>query len=138
MTATIPVREKLFRETEDGPTLLAGQCAECGRIVFPASERCLECGHDGIEIRELGAEGELLCATVVHMGNERFDPGYSVGYMMMPHGVRIFSQTVTDGDEPLASGTPMRLEIAPLWREGEHDVLGYRFIPATNKETKDA
>lgn len=37
MTATIPVRDKLFRETEDGPTLLAGQCAECGRIVFPAS-----------------------------------------------------------------------------------------------------
>lgn len=137
MTDTIPVREGLFRETDDGPTLLAGQCAQCGRIVFPATERCLECGHDAIESVELGAEGVLLCATVVHMGNGRFEPGYSVGYVTMPHDIRVFGQITTSGDQPLPFGTPMRLEIAPLWREGEQDVLAYRFVP-TSKETKDA
>lgn len=138
MTAAIPVREGLFRETDDGPTLLAGECGECGRIAFPISERCLECGVDGITIRELGSNGVLLCATVVHMGNGRFEPGYSVGYILMPHGVRVFSQTASDGHAPLASGTPMRLELAPLWRHGEDDVLAYRFVPAASKEIKDA
>lgn len=137
MTAAIPVREGLFQETDDGPTLLAGRCAQCGRTVFPATEHCLECGHRSIESVELGAEGELLCATVVHMGNGRFEPGYSVGYVMMPHDIRVFSQITTSGEQQLSSGTPMRLEIAPLWREGEQDVLAYRFVPAT-KETKDA
>ncbi|PRZ43953.1 putative OB-fold protein [Antricoccus suffuscus] len=138
MTDTISVREGLFRETNDGPTLLAGRCAQCARTVFPATERCLECGDDSIESVELGAEGELLCATVVHMGNGRFDAGHSVGYVRMPHDIRVFSQITTSGEQPLPSGTPMRLEIAPLWREGEQDVLAYRFVPTTTKEADDA
>ena len=32
----------------------------------------------------------------------------------------------------------MRLEIVPLWREDDHEVLGYRFIQSTNKEGSDA
>lgn len=138
MTETIPVREGLFRESDTGPTLLAGRCGACGRTVFPVTESCLECGHESIETVELGAEGELLCATVVHMGNGRFEPGHSVGYVTMPHDIRVFTQIAVSGDEPLPSGTPMRLEIAPLWREGEQDVLAYRFVPTTGQEALDA
>lgn len=139
MTMTIPVREGFYRDTDDGPSLLAGRCARCSRITFPRTEHCLECGHDAVQPFELGGKGELLCATVVHMGNGRFSAGYGVGYVMMPHGVRVFSQLAAPrGDRLPAAGTPMRLEIAPLWREGEQDVLAYRFVPTSSEEAVHA
>lgn len=138
MTTPIPLREGLFRETAAGPTLLASRCASCGRTVYPAVLRCLDCGRDGQQTVELGAEGELLCATVVRMGNDRFAPDYVVGYVTMPHGVRVFGQLAgTDGKLP-APKTRMRLEIAPMWRSGDRDVLAYRFTPATVEEPDHA
>ena len=137
MVPTKLLREGLFRSAPDGPTLLAGNCARCGRTAFPTTERCLECGHVGVDVVELGAEGKLLCATVVHMPNGPYTPGHRVGYVVMPHGIRVFSQIGASG-EALPPGTPMRLEIVPLWREDDHEVLGYRFIQSTNKEGSDA
>lgn len=135
---TTAIREGLFRESDTGPTLLAAECTTCGRTVFPSTRICLECGGEAIAPVELGALGELLCATVVHMGSGGFKPGYSVGYVMMPRGVRVFTQIVGSGETPLPSGTPMRLEIAPLWPEDKPDVLGYRFTPSTAGEDLDA
>lgn len=138
MTTAIPVRDGLFRETGHGPTLLGTRCDRCGRTVFPATERCLECGYDGIQTVELGGEGELLCATVVHMSNGRFAAGYSVGYVTLPGGIRVFTQIAADGEHPLPSGTRMQLEIAPLWHEDGRDVLAHRFVPVEREEHADA
>lgn len=138
MTNAIPVREGLFRETDHGPTLLAARCELCGRTVFPATEQCLECGHHGVQTVELGGRGELLCATVVHMSNGRFEAGYSVGYVTMPHGIRVFTPIETDREEPLPCGTQMQLEIVPLWRDNDHDVLAHRFVPVAREERANA
>lgn len=134
---TRPIREGLFRETDSGPALLAGECAACGRTTFPSTSICLECGGEEVAPVALGAEGDLLCATVVHMGTGGFSPGYSVGYVVMPGGIRVFTQIVGAGEEPLPSGTRMRLQIAPLWPQDEPDILGYHFIP-TPEEALDA
>jgi uncharacterized OB-fold protein len=123
---TTPVREGLFREGPDGPTLLAGRCPGCGHTSFPATERCLECHGRDVETVELGGRAELLCATTVHRGSPRFAAGYQVGYVILPGGVRIFAPLA---GTPLEPGTALRLEIAPMWRDGERDVLAYRFVP---------
>lgn len=138
MTSAVPLREGLFREGADGPTLLASKCTACEHVSYPATEQCLKCGNLSTEPIELGGGGELLVATVVHMGNGRFDAGYSVGYVNMPHGVRVFSQLDASADELPLPGTPMKLEILPMWREGEQDVIAYRFAPATKKESAHA
>jgi len=127
---SVPLREGLFGETDAGPTLMASHCAQCDHTAFPRVDRCTNCRADDQETVEFGGEGKLLCATVVYMGNGRFSPGYSVGYVTMPPGLRVFGQLAFSGTEPPMPGTPMRLEIAPLWREGKHDVLAYRFMPA--------
>lgn len=138
MTTPMPLREGLFRETETGPTLLASRCTTCGHLSYPAADWCPECHSDASEIIELGGEGELHAATIVHMGNQRFQPGYAVGYVVMPQGVRIFSQLGVTGDDLPSPGTQMRLEILPLWREDDQDILAYRFVRATRKETPHA
>ena len=69
---TTPIREGLFRESDTGPTLLAGECAACGRTTFPSTGICPECGGEEGTPFALGDTGELLCATVVHMGAAGF------------------------------------------------------------------
>lgn len=135
-TATTPVREGLFRATDEGPTLLASRCASCGRTAFPAKPTCLACGAADPAVVELGAEGSLLCGTTVHMGNSRFQPGYTVGYVTMPHDVRVFTQIQALGGEVPPVGTTMRLELVPMWKEGDDDVVAHRFVPA--EEVRDA
>lgn len=135
-TATTSVREGLFRATDEGPTLLASRCASCGRTAFPTTTTCLGCGSGDPAVVELGAEGSLLCGTTVHMGNGRFDAGYTVGYVTMPHGVRVFTQIRTKGGDVPEVGTAMRLELVSMWQEGEGDVVAHRFVPA--EEMRDA
>jgi len=129
-TSSAPFREGLFREGPDGPVLLGGRCTRCGRVSFPASDRCLQCRGQDIEAVELGRDAELLCATTVHMPNRHFPPGHAVGFVALPPGVRLFTQLRPVDGKPFRSGMPMQLEIAPMWREDDTDVLAYRFVPA--------
>lgn len=138
MNTQVPLREGLFEQTDSGPTLLASRCTSCGHTAYPVTARCLACGAEEQEALQLGAQGELFCASVVHIGNGRFAPGYVVGYVIMPHGVRVFGQLDTGGEDPPAPGTPMTLEIVPMWQEDGHDVLAPRFVPTARKESTNA
>ncbi|HEX7738657.1 MAG TPA: zinc ribbon domain-containing protein [Marmoricola sp.] len=131
MSTQTPVREGLFTETASGPTLLASRCDTCGHTAYPATARCLACGAEDLETVEIGDEGDLLCASVVHMGNGRFAPGYVVGYVVID-GIRVFAQLDTGGEEPPPPGTSMTLEIVPLWQQDDTDVLAPRFVPTSS------
>lgn len=130
MNETIPVREGLFRETSSGATLLGTKCNSCGHIDFPATNNCLACRSPDLASVELGSEGTLLCETTVHMKTANYAPGYSVGYVSLPNGLRVFSQLRKDGGKPFKVGMPMKLEIATLWQSDGKDVQAYRFFPA--------
>src|SRR5690606_1847427 len=105
----------------------------CGHVVFPTRDQCLACRSAALDIVELGSTGELLCATTVHMATQNTAPGDAVGYVMLPHGVRVFAPIdTTDGNLP-EPGTTMRLRIAPLRQAGDTgdtEVLAYRVAPA--------
>lgn len=137
MTEAVPLRPDLFRETPEGPTLLAVRCKSCGQVVFPARDLCLACRSGELTMIELGSDGELLCATTVHMPTQATRPGDAVGYVIMPPGVRVFTQIDKRGDALPEPGTRMKLRIAPLRTDGDTEVLAYRFAPA-EEVTADA
>jgi uncharacterized OB-fold protein len=130
MPTSTPFREGLFREGPDGPALLAGRCTGCGRVSFPVPDMCLDCRDGDIETVEVGGDAQLLCATTVHMPNRHFPAGHAVGFVVLPPGVRIFTQLRPVEGKPFRSGMPVTLEIASLWQEDGADVLAYRFVPA--------
>src|SRR5438876_811476 len=47
MPGTRAISEGLFVIEGDGPRLLAGRCAACGKLHFPAAPVCPYCGADG-------------------------------------------------------------------------------------------
>lgn len=126
----IPVREGLFRFNADGhPVLLASQCQSCGTKHFPKVPLCLACGEDALGEAEVAATASLFCATTVQMRSTNLQPPYTVGYVKTTDGLMIFGPVDSAGNAALPVGTPMRLEVVPLWRENERDVLSYRFRP---------
>ena len=129
MTQTVILREGLYREGSEGPILTGGRCSRCGFIGFPRPQTCLECGSDALESADLGSRGELLCETTVHMRTDKYAAGYSVGYVTMAHGVRVFGQVRKPDATSLAAGESMTVEVARMWEEGDKEVLCYCFRP---------
>lgn len=129
MTQSVAVREGLYREASEGVVLTGGKCLKCKFIGFPQPQTCPECGSECIESVDLGAQGTLLCETTVHMRTEKYAAGYSVGYVTMAHGVRVFGQLWRPATGTLRPGDAMAVEVAPLWKEGDKEVMCYRFRP---------
>lgn len=129
MGETRPVLNGLFREAEKGPVLVGSHCKNCGRTHFPRVERCLDCLGTTLEDVDLPQTGKLFSFTTIHVKSANFGPGHMVGYVDLG-GVRVFAPLGENGNEPHTVGERVKLEIAPLWREGEDvDVIGYRFVP---------
>jgi len=132
MKTRVPFREGLFEETSGKGSLVGARCKQCGQIIFPGRETCLNClGHD-LETIHLSQNGKLFTYTIVHMPSEHFEPPYAVGWIEMPEGVRIFSQIRGWREHPLATGMEMELHFETLWEEEEKEVIGYVFRPSVN------
>lgn len=129
MSQPTPLREDLYRIDASGPVLTGGRCASCGFVGFPRAAVCLECGNTTIEREDIGGKGELFVETTVHMSNGRFPPGYSVGYVRFPSGIRVFGQIRKAGEQPLPIGSPMRVEIVTLYEDNGQPVEAFRFHP---------
>jgi uncharacterized OB-fold protein len=124
-----PVREGLFRESEDGATLIGKRCSACGQVEFPGGRMCTNCLTEAPTEVALSREGELFCETTVHMRSPNFPPPYHVGYVRLPEGLTLFAPLRQVEGRPLTVGARMRLELAPLWQHEGRDVIGYRFYP---------
>lgn len=126
---TIPVREGIFRDTPEGAVLVGRRCRDCGQLHFPGSAFCLACLGESLEPADLSRVGTLFCETTVHMKTPHFDPPYSVGYVALPEGLKIFTPLRPVEGKPFSVGMPMRVELAPMWREDGKTVIAYRFHP---------
>ncbi|OLT41646.1 hypothetical protein BJF85_04235 [Saccharomonospora sp. CUA-673] len=129
MTTQTALREDTFRETPDGFTLLASRCHHCGHVSFPPATLCVACRAEALKPIDLGGRAELLCSTTVHMPSEHFAAGYTVGYVTMPGGQRIFTPLAPADDTPLTPGMPLKLEIAAMWQDDGTDIVAHRFVP---------
>lgn len=117
----------LFERSEAGPCLLASRCRACGRTFFPRTGLCLDCLSDDIEARQLPRQGTLECFTTVMMPSVNIAPPYSVGYVRLEEGLRVFAPIEAAG-RALAAGMAMRLADYRLGREPQMR-LAYCFVP---------
>jgi uncharacterized OB-fold protein len=112
--------------TAAGLVLVGGECVECGRKFFPVKQCCPGCGGDQVSAIQLARSGNLYSYSVIHSAPRGFKVPYSVGFVDLEDGVRVFGQI--DGD-------PAELELDGLMepvfgtiREGDAgSVEGYKF-----------
>jgi uncharacterized OB-fold protein len=121
-------QQGLFERDAAGPYLLASRCRACGRTFYPRTGLCLDCLSSDIEERRLPRQGTLECFTTVQMPSINIAPPYSVGYVRLEDGVRVFAPIEADG-RALAAGMVMRLADYRLGREPQAR-LAYCFVPA--------
>ena len=121
-------QQGLFERGATGPRLLGSRCRACGRTFYPRTRLCLDCLSSDIEERHLPQQGTLECFTTVLMPSVNIAPPYSVGYVRLEEGVRIFAP-IEAGGRSITAGMTMRLADYRLGREPQVR-LAYCFVPA--------
>ena len=133
MTTSVPFKDGLM-EKVDGEWVLVGcECRQCGQVIFPCREACLNCLGRNLEKVNLSRQGRLYSYTIVHMPSEHFPPPYAVGWIELPEGVRVFSQIRGWQEHPLKTGMDMALTVEKLWDEEDREVTGYIFRPSAGE-----
>lgn len=95
---TVPFHDLVARvgdavHTDDGPRLVASRCASCGAVAFPRRSVCMSCMSLDLHEVSLPGTGSLYSVTTVHVSST-FPTPYSVGYVDLPGGERVFSRIV--------------------------------------------
>jgi len=118
-----------------GPALVAGRCAQCGRMFFPKKEICPDCFDTGtVADVMLSSKGRLATYTVVRKGLGAKKAPYAIGYIDTPEQVRLIAPlTGCDFDE-LRIG--MDLEVAFAEERGDDGtpVVVYNYHPLSEQE----
>lgn len=122
-----PFQEGLFDVDPDGLRLRGAHCRSCGRTFYPFISTCLSCLTEDIEDVRLSREGILETFTTVHMPSERIAPPYTVGYVRLPEGLRVFAPIESHG-QALRIGMAMRLHPFAL-TSARDQALAYCFTP---------
>ena len=118
----------LFETGEGGPHLLGSRCRQCRRTFYPRVEICLDCLADDPESCRLSRHGILECFTTVSMPALHIEPPYSVGYVALAEGPRVFAPLEPAGGT-FEVGMSMRLVAYTLGRADERR-LAYCFVAA--------
>jgi uncharacterized OB-fold protein len=112
----------------DGAVRLHGsRCASCGAVAFPPHALCPSCGApQGQDRVELSPVGTLYTFSEIHVAPKGFATPYAVGYVDLPEGVRLFGQ-IEGRVSDLKVGQQVAVTLGPVRRDGERDVVSYRF-----------
>ena len=131
MVQRVPIKESTFKETSEGGVLLASRCKSCGQILFPKATICFSCFSDDMQELPLSRRGKLYSYTIGRMASLHFEPPYALGYIDMPEGVRVFAPLKLEESEygQLIIGMEMEVTIEGLWKEGDKEVIGWKFKP---------
>lgn len=119
--AASPVRPGILRL--DPPALLAGRCADCGDLRFPATTLCAACGGDRIESFALADEGTVYTFSIVRMPPPGYggEVPYAVGVVELPDRIRVTATILAVDIEALAVGD--RVTFEPLTVPGPKGAL---------------
>lgn len=128
-SASLPVLPVAWMHDSDGePSLVGSGCRHCDALVFPSAPVCPACMSESMDARWLSREGTLYSFTTMHVGPEHWTKPYTVGYVDLLDGVRVFAHLV-DGARHI--GEPVELTIAELGRSLDGEVLStFAFRPA--------
>jgi uncharacterized OB-fold protein len=121
--------EKIYYDFKDGrPYLIGSKCNQCGYIAFPKKMVCPACMTNGsMQDMGLSRTGKIETFSTLHVAPPGFPIPYTVGYVVLPEGPRIFS-ILTDSGEAINIGDDAELVVGKI-REDEmgNEVIGYQF-----------
>lgn len=117
-----------FESTSGGPVLLGSRCGSCGQHYHPRAAACLNCGAAALDDVRLSRQGRLECCTTVHMPTATMDAPYTVGYVQLPEGLRIFAP-IRGAAAALKVGATMTLADFTIGR-GDRQRSAYCFVSA--------
>lgn len=126
---TFPFRKGLFIEESEMAFLIGNRCKACGRVFYPPRPFCFDCFGEEIEPVKLGNRGRLYSYTVCHMSSLHFASPYTVGWIDLEEGIRIFAPIKIGEDERIEIGMEMELVIDDFWEEEGRRVVGYKYSP---------
>lgn len=129
MTTKVPFKEGLYEEVSGRAMLIASKCVKCGQVFFPKKSLCLNCMGADLKVINLSPRGKLYSFSTVYMSSEHFRAPYTVGWIDLPEGIRIFSQIRGWQEQPLKVGMNMHLSVEQLWKTKENEIIGHVFRP---------
>lgn len=124
----IPIREGLFSERISGH-LMGLKCKLCNHFLPPLTTICCYCNGVEFENVKLSQQGKLYSYTIIYQPHKHFEVPFSVGYVDLPEGIRIFAPLKKKGNMPFRIGMPMRLLVDKLWDDNESEIIGPKFEP---------
>lgn len=132
-----PLRPGMFRYDENGEPvgLVAGRCAGCGRVTFPARAACPNCpSGTPIDDHLLSTRGVIYAATTIHLPSALGHPApYSYGYVELPEDdTRIFAPLLSPKGRTLCVGEAVRLAFFEIPAKALEGTLGYGFAVEDN------
>ena len=129
MPEVVAIREGRFVVDAEGGKLLGHKCKSCGRLYFPKVQFCFECFSKDLEEIALSRRGKLYTFTTCYYPSQYFPAPYTIGFVDLPEGVRVFAPLIPVENKPFQLGMDMEVVIGELWREGDKQVIGYKFKP---------
>ena len=124
------------RDTEGAVRLVATECGDCSKRVFPPTDVCPECMSENVGPITLGTRGPLYSWSVVHAAPRGWSLPYVAAYVDLPEGVRVFAHMVDVDPAALVMDMPMEVCMATLGTdETGAPVESYSFVPAQDGET---
>jgi uncharacterized OB-fold protein len=129
----LPLSDQPYVSTSDagGPTLMAGECEDCGQRVFPPPAVCPFCMGERMRSIPISRRGTLYSFSVLRQAPPEFDPPYLIGYVDMPEGVRIFTQLADVDPDAVTCDMPVELKlVTPKQDRYGRDIVVFKFVPA--------
>jgi uncharacterized OB-fold protein len=126
---TFPFKKGLFVEESGNAFLIGTQCKACERVFYPPRPFCFDCFGEEIDEVKLGNRGKLYSYTVCHMPSLHFASPYTVGWIDLKEGIRVFAPIKNGIDERIEIGMEMELVIDDLWEEEGRRFVGYKYRP---------
>jgi uncharacterized protein len=132
-----PFRKGFFNLEDPDAHLIGIQCERCHIHFFPKREFCSSCFQsDGMKEAKLSKRGTLYTYTTVFQGKTNFNAPYSLGFVDLKEGVRIFAPLLDVAPEDLRIGMEMELVFRPMdWVSGQEEAWVYGFKPYQGKNT---
>jgi len=132
-----PFRKGLFNLEDQDPRLTGIQCERCHISFYPKREFCSNCFQsDRMKEVNLSKIGTLYTYTTVFQGKPNFSAPYSLGFVDLKEGLRIFAPLLDVAPEDLKIGMEMELVFRPMdWVSGQEESWVYGFKPRKGKNS---
>lgn len=111
-------------------TIVASECADCRKRVFPPTDICPECLSENLNRLPLSRRGTLYSWSVVHAAPKGWRLPFIAAYVDLPEGVRVFAHMVDVDPAALVMDMDVEVCMARLGTdEAGAPVESYSFVP---------